>query len=163
MDRELDNLNKSFSELLDIHRSLDELFARHQYALLHFDFTGAAELLAHYNEYLTAHMRHEEELLLPVYSERATIERGGDTKLFLDEHEKMRNFVAMLTEALAELANADPPEPKLLQLLDREFFYLKLCSHHDGREARFLYPALDTVTSDEERAELLEGSRIEIT
>ena len=60
-----------------------------------------------------AHMKYEEAVLLPLYEQRATIERGGETKLFLDEHEKMTNFIKLFLEPIDELANASSPEPLL--------------------------------------------------
>jgi len=144
----------SFSDLLEIHRELDACFAEHQHALLHFEFERARDLLRTYETKLVAHMSFEENVLLPIYA-RAEPQRSGEAQLFLDEHEKMKNFVQMFFEALTELARENSPEPLLLKLLDREFFYLKLCSHHDNREAKFLYPGLDAVTTDTEKTELL--------
>ena len=48
----------------------------------------------------------------------------------------------------------------LLQLLDREAFYLRLCSHHDRREGDFLYPMLDELLSDKEKHEMLDRVRL---
>jgi hypothetical protein len=144
----------SFSDLLEIHRELDACFAEHQYALLHFEFVRAGDLLRTYEAKLLAHMSFEEDVLLPIYG-RAETDRGGEAKLFLDEHEKMKNFIQMFFEALGELSRTNTPEPMLLKLLDREFFYLKLCSHHDNREAKYLYPGLDAVTSETEKTRLL--------
>jgi len=148
-------MDNSFSELLKIHVELDELFLLHQHALLHFEFDKAADLLKKYRATLNEHMRFEEDVLLPIYTSRAVIERSGETKLFLDEHKKMRDWVQLFSETIAELAQDPAPENKLLKLLDRESFFLKLCSHHDNREARFLYPSLDAATTNEERAQLL--------
>ncbi|MBK9528413.1 MAG: hypothetical protein IPO41_08880 [Acidobacteria bacterium] len=46
------------------------------------------------------------------------------------------------------------------QLLDREAFYLRLCSHHDRRRADYLYPILDALLADEEKYEMLERVRL---
>lgn len=148
----------SFSELLRIHAELDEQFLLHQHALLHFDFKKAAQLLEKYRAALYEHMLFEENVLLPMYSTRAVIERSGETKLFLDEHVKMRNWIQLFSEMITELATQANPETRLLKLLDRESFFLKLCSHHDNREAKFLYPCLDAVTTEEERAQLLSSA-----
>jgi iron-sulfur cluster repair protein YtfE (RIC family) len=144
----------SFAKILEIHTELDEMFLEHQYALLHFDFALALEKLERYESVLLAHMADEEDVLLPLYAERAVIGKGGAVKLFLDEHEKMRNFVRLFAEATASLQTDPEPEPTLLQLLDRESFYKRLNTHHDIRETDILYPALDVITSVEERAEI---------
>ncbi len=145
---------RSFSDLLAFHTVLDELFAEHQYALLHFKFEEALEILKRYEADLFAHMLDEEEILMPVYEERAEIERGGGVKLFLDEHEKMRQHILLFKQTTAELMSDPNPEPTLIKLLDRESFYKRLCSHHDLRESGILYPALDGVTDEAERAEM---------
>src|SRR5262245_1362579 len=105
---------RSFIDLLTIHRELDSLFTRHQHALLHFDFPSAGELLHAYKERLEHHMVFEEEHPIPLYEERASIERGGETKLFLDEHAKMRNFVQLFVEATDQLAGEGSPEDPVL-------------------------------------------------
>ena len=150
----------SLSELLKLHRDLDVVFTRHQHALLHFKFDEAAQLLRDYRDRLERHMAFEEGTLLPLYTERVSIEKGGEAKLFLDEHEKMKNFVQLFITATDQLKSDTSPEDALLTLLDREFFYLKLCSHHDTREARFLYAGLDAVTSDAERTDLVNASHV---
>jgi len=150
----------SFGELLEVHRDLDTVFRQHQHALLHFDLERAAELLRVYRGKLEQHMSFEEETLLPLYEERVKIERGGEVKLFIDEHEKMKNFVQLFIHATEQLSNESSQEDAVLTLLDREFFYLKLCSHHDTREARFLYPGLDAVMSAAERSDLLNASLV---
>ena len=144
----------SFMELLEIHSELDALFAEHQYALLHFDFELALRCLCQYESLLEAHMSDEERVLLPLYAERADIEKGGAVELFLSEHEKMRRFVGLFAETTDRLATEAVPEPLVLTLLDREAFYRRLCSHHDIRESKVLYPALDKVTSEKERSDL---------
>lgn len=144
----------SFSQLLDVHREIDELFFAHQCSLLHYDFETALSQLKTYENALFEHMRDEEEILLPLYAERATIAIGAGPDIFLADHEKMRGFIMHFTKHTSDLA-ADPrPESGLLLLLDREAFYKRLCSHHDHRESAFLYPGLDSVTSEAEKAEL---------
>jgi hypothetical protein len=62
---------RSFSELLKLHKELEEAFHRHQHALLRLDFTEAARLLLDFEALLVAHMTDEEETLIPIYAERA--------------------------------------------------------------------------------------------
>ena len=146
---------KNLSELLDLHNDLDAIFFAHQSALLHFEFDEALSLLEQYEAALLTHMRDEEEVLLPVYEERAEIVKGGKTQFFLDEHYKMREFVKLLKEEIIKLKDELEPEAKLIWILDRESFYKRLCGHHDKRETDILYPELDRVTTDAEKAELL--------
>ena len=154
------NAADSFSTLLDLHAELDELFAEHQFALLHFDFDLALAKLRDYERYLLAHMVDEEEYLIPIYAERGEIPRAGAPKLFIDDHEKMRAHVSLFIETTAALSAEDKPEPLVIKLLDREAFFKRLCGHHDIREREILYPVLDTVTEAAERAALIRQSMV---
>jgi len=145
----------SFNELLDLHARIDETFFAHQSALLRFDFANALAQLELYGSQLREHMLHEEEILLPLYAARSNLNGAGAPQIFLADHAKMREFVDLFTTRTVELAGISRPEHDLLQLLDREAFYKRLCSHHDKREREFLYPTLDSVTTDEERREIL--------
>ena len=146
---------KSFKDVSGLHRELDELFFRHQVSLLDFNFRTAFQRLCAYESALLAHMRDEEELLLPLYGERATPVRGGRADFFLLEHGKMRRHLAHFREQLPRLYELPEPSRALIKLLDQETTYKHLVEHHDEREERHLYPALEQVTSDAERADLL--------
>ena len=145
----------SFQDVLALHRELGEMFFRHQRALLDFNFRGALERLERYESALLEHMRDEEEVLLPLYAERATPERGGRADFFLLEHAKMRRHLTHFREQLPRLAELPEPSRALLKLLDQETTYKHLVEHHDLREERHLYPALERVTTEAEREELL--------
>jgi len=147
---------KNISELLDLHVDLDAMFLEHQRALLRFDLPRALKLLNRYEGCLFLHMRDEEEILLPIYEQRAVIERGGNAQLFLDEHEKMRGFLELFKDQIEILVREEDPDTRLLLLLDREAFYKRLCTHHDMREQQHLYRLLDMVLSDSEKEDLLE-------
>ena len=149
----------TFSTLLELHEELDKKFAEHQYALLRYDFDLALELLQTYEAELLAHMADEEEILIPIYAERAEIESGGVVELFLNEHKKMLEWLKVFREATSSLKAETEREPILIRLLDRESFFKKLCTHHDIRETKFLYPALDKVVGEEERRQIFEKLR----
>lgn len=149
----------SFSNLLKLHEELDHAFAQHQYALLRFEFDLAFGLLQQYGSALRDHMSDEEDLLLPLYSERAAIRTGGAVDLFLSEHQKMLEWLEVFADATERLKTENEPEPMLITLLDRESFYKKLCTHHDIRESKHLYPALDEATTEAERSELVRRLR----
>lgn len=140
-------------DLKQVHDMIDAMFFDHQKALIHFKFDEAASLLDAYETVLLRHMEDEEMTLIPVYAERAVFSGAGSPKLFFDDHAKMRSFVEMFKARTIELPSAPDVDRALLQLLDREAFYLRLCSHHDKRETDFLYPLLEQLLSaDEERA-----------
>ena len=146
---------KSFKDVSGLHRELDELFFRHQVSLLDFNFRTAFERLCAYESALLAHMRDEEELLLPLYAGRATPERGGRPDFFLLEHDKMRRLLAHFREQLPRLYELPEPSRALLKLLDQETTYKRIVEHHDEREERHLYPALEQFTTEAERDDIL--------
>lgn len=145
----------SFKDMLGLHRELDELFFRHQVSLLDYNFRTAYERLCEYEAALLEHMRDEEELLIPLYGERAAPSRGGRADFFLLEHAKMRRHLAHFREQLPRLYGLPEPSRALIKLLDQETTYKHLVEHHDEREERHLYPALEQVTTDAEREAIL--------
>ncbi len=147
-------------DLKNVHLLIDEMFFDHQKALLHFEFDKALTLLEMYQTTLIRHMQDEELILLPVYAERAAFSSAGAPKLFFDDHKKMRSFVELFIEKTAELKQQPNIDKAILLLLDREAFYLRLCSHHDKRETDFLYPILEEILTDFEKRDLL--SRIDL-
>lgn len=138
-----------------VHVLLDDMFFEHQKALLHFEFEKALTLLEMYEGILIHHMDDEEMVLLPVYAERAAFSGAGSPKHFFDDHTKMRSFVGAFKDKIAGLETEPNVDKALLQLLDREAFYLRLCAHHDKRETDFLYPILEQILSDDEERELM--------
>jgi hemerythrin-like domain-containing protein len=140
---------------MKVHRLIDDMFFEHQRALLHFEFEKALTSLEVYESTLIRHMQDEEEVLRPVYAELASLPGAGAAKLFFDDHEKMRGYVESFKEKTARLASEPDIDRALLQLLDREAFYLRLCGHHDKRETEFLYPILEDSLSETEKEMLL--------
>lgn len=147
---------RTFLEARELHAELDELFLDHQRALLDRDWAAALDRLSRYERVLAAHMRDEEEALLPIYEARAAAPRGGAPRLFYEEHRKLCSFLAHFREQIPRVAAATDPARALLKLLDRESTFKHLVEHHDEREEKFLYPALEEVTTAEERARLLD-------
>ena len=145
----------SISSLMTVNKVIDDLFFEHQRALLHFDFEKGLALLNAYESTLSSHMADEENILLPVYGERGEFPDAGAPKLYYDDHKKMRSYIELFKQTTSQIAAEPDIERALLHLLDREAFYLRLCSHHDRREADYLYPILDAVLSESEKSELL--------
>ena len=145
----------SFVSLLDIHKVLKEVFLQHQEALLDGNLVRAKERLAEFERRLLHHIWEEETLLLPVY-ERAGAIPGGPPVLYTGEHKRMQELLAGFKQTLSSLEQ-DPDTRKrgILWLLDRQATFKNLMDHHDQRETNILYPALDRVTSEAERREIL--------
>jgi len=142
---------KSFADLLELHRDLDEVFLEHQRALIRLELDRAQALLNKYEAQLLAHIRDEETLMIPLYRERVSAPVGGAAEIFLGEHEKIRQFVALFKQEIGKLNLMDDLERGVLFLLDSQHLFKRLLVHHDTRERKILYPLLDQVTSEEER------------
>jgi len=145
----------SFSDLLEVHTRLDDLFLEHQRALLRLDLAAAVAALEAYQLELFAHMKDEEQLMLPLYRERVEPPLGGAVEIFLGEHDKLRQYVALFNDAVKKLKTSDDLEKGVIWLLDSQTTFKRLHVHHDTREKKMLYPLLDEVTTEAERAEVL--------
>ncbi len=149
---------ESFIQLTKVHEWLDELFLAHQTALLSLDLAEAERCLDAYDANLRLHIKDEEDLLIPIYSERASDIPGGAVEFFTGEHKKILAFLGEFHQMLDRLRNQKKVQLKhaIIQLLDREGMYKGLLQHHHAREHNALYPWLDWLTSPEERKKLLE-------
>jgi hemerythrin-like domain-containing protein len=99
-------------------------------------------------------MRDEEDVMIPLYRERAEAPVGGAAEIFLGEHDKMRQYLVLFGEELVKLMAADDLERGVLFLLDSQHLFKRLLVHHDSRERKMLYPLLDQVTTEYERESL---------
>ena len=151
---------KSFRELLQVHARLDELFLDHQRALLRLDLSTALDALEAYETELLAHIQDEEELMIPLYRERAEAPVGGTAEIFLGEHDKLRQFLVLFKEELAKMERLEDLERGVLFLLDSQHIFKRLLVHHDNRETKMLYPLLDQITTEQEREDLFELLRV---
>ena len=148
---------KSFNGLLLIHRQLDAQFLEHQRALIRGNLVAALSHLEQYEKRLLDHIKDEEEILLPVFEIRVTPPPvGGTAEIFRNEHIKIRDYVALLKAEVPKLSKAKDREQAVIFMLDSETTFKRLMVHHDNREHKFLYPLLDEVTSEAERAEIFQ-------
>lgn len=146
----------SFSVLLDCHADLAELFARHQEALLDRDLDAARREIARFQAALLRHIGDEEDVLTPVYQARVPATFANKLELFEGDHLKLKQLTAAcvrMTEALGQ--DGQPLKRRILALLDDEKTLKHVLEHHDQRERNIFFPALDRVTSEAERHELL--------
>ncbi|HET9929718.1 MAG TPA: hypothetical protein VFQ35_03485, partial [Polyangiaceae bacterium] len=113
--------------------------------------------LARYVRLLELHMRHEEELLLPIYA-RETPSKRWPVVLYTGQHQRMRELLASTTERVAALARREDVRGRdIIELLDHERTYKHLAEHHDGAEREGFFPALDKLTTASECSELIES------
>jgi hypothetical protein len=153
---------KRFYDLLLLHRELDDLFLEHQRALVLGQFETALERLEAYARCLDDHIRDEEDVLLLIYSDRVTAPVGGTTEIFLNEHRKIKEYLALFKAEFPKLIAAVDRERAIIFLLDSQTTFKRLLVHHDTRERKFLYPLLDQVTTETERLSIFSKLRINL-
>lgn len=146
---------RKISDLNQVHQELDELFFEHQVAVLHCDCTAAKALLSSFEKGMALHMKEENEILLPLYRDRAEPVRGGDSTVFFGEHDKIVEWLGRLKLRLSRLPAKDPQPKEILELLEDEAHFKKFIEHHTLRENRILYPELDRVATPKEKAGLI--------
>jgi hemerythrin-like domain-containing protein len=146
----------AIQSLSEVHDRLAELFEQHQLALLDRDLDRARLLLEEFGKGIRAHIRHEEDVLLPVYRERVPYGRLGHPDHLLDEHRQIQESLQVLEQRVAALSPGDPGLARtLLALVEDQWRFKQLLEHHNQREDRTLYPLLDENTTPEERRDLL--------
>src|SRR5262245_43126476 len=115
MSRASRNEEPFTQRMMGLHDDLAQRFFAHQTSLLDRDFVRAASFLAGYRERLLLHMQDEESLVLPRYKQAGGNETDAPVRLFLGEHQKMREFVADCEQRVQRLAER-PDDRALLEL-----------------------------------------------
>lgn len=147
--------HQTLADLNQVHRQLEDVFFQHQAAILRNDFALAAELLGKFEKSLFYHMREEDEILMPLYREKASTIRGGDPDIFAGEHKKITEWLFRLKLRLQRLAFPAQDLKALIALLDDEAQFKKYMEHHTLREDRVFYPELDRLVGDKDRGSLM--------
>jgi iron-sulfur cluster repair protein YtfE (RIC family) len=123
------------------HDRLDELFKTFQ-QLKRSDFAKAKEAFKEFKYDLQRHIVWEEDLLFPLWEEKTGMSEGGPTFVMRAEHRLIGQQLEAIHGKVAEQnPDSDQEEQTLLDLL----------GSHNRKEERVLYPAIDQVTSAEER------------
>jgi hemerythrin-like domain-containing protein len=154
MSKATDNEESFAQRMRGLHDDLAERYFAHQRSLLDRDFVRAASHLAGYRERLLWHMQDEEAFVLPRYRQAGGDETDAPVRLFLGEHQKMREFVADCEQRVQRLVER-PDDRLLLELFDREATYKNLVMHHDLRERNALYPFVAAKVSPKELQAIL--------
>ena len=149
-------MEASIQSLSEVHDRLGRVLEDHQLALIHGDLEGARGLLARFASGIRAHIRHEEEVLLPVYEERVRATRVGDPETLRGEHRQIDGALREIEARTTELNREGGTwEGSVLRLLEEQYRFKQLLKHHNDREDRSLYPLLDAACSLDERRNLL--------
>lgn len=124
------------------HDRLDALFTSYQ-SLKRSDYNKAREAFKEFKFGLQRHIVWEEDLLFPLWEEKTGMSEGGPTFVMRAEHRQIGGQLEVIHQKVAEEnPDTDQEEQTLLALL----------GSHNMKEERVLYPALDQVTTSEERA-----------
>lgn len=123
------------------HDRLDDLFKTFQ-TLKRTDFPKAACAFGEFKAGLQRHVVWEEDVLFPLWEKKTGMTGGGPTIVMRREHQEIWDSLEALHHKVqAQDPETDREEDALLDLLDR----------HNMSEEQVLYPAMDRVTSAEER------------
>ena len=133
---------KTISEFYEQdHDRLDELFKTFQKLKLS-DFAKAKEAFKAFKFGLQRHIVWEEGVLFPLWEEKTGMSEGGPTFVMRAEH---RQIGQQLEAIHGKVADQNPDSDQEEQAL------LDLLGSHNIKEERGLYPAIDQLTSAEER------------
>ena len=131
------------------HDRLDELFTTFQ-KVKRSDFAVAKEAFKEFKFGLQRHIVWEEELLFPLWEKKTGRSEEGPTVVMRAEHRQIRQQLEAIHDKVAKLnPDSDQEEQVLLDVL----------GSHNRKEERALYPAIDQVTSAEEREAVFQNMK----
>ncbi|HET7921895.1 MAG TPA: hypothetical protein VFM15_03990 [Gammaproteobacteria bacterium] len=148
------NAPDPFALLRREHRDLGMLFQRHQEALLRRRWAHAARLLSHHHARLAAHIRIEEDWLLPCAPGAQSAAPRWNPEIYRAEHRKLLELAGKLAIKLARARRRGVSPTLLLALLDEEKTFKHVFEHHHRREERGLFGELPRQLSAETRSGL---------
>ena len=131
------------------HDRLDELFKTFQ-KMKGSDFSMAKEAFKAFKFGLQHHIVWEEDVIFPLWEEKTGMSEGGPTFVMRAEHRQIGQQLEAIHDKVAEQnPDSDQEEQALLDLLGT----------HNMKEERVLYPAIDQLTSAEEREAVLRNMK----
>jgi regulator of cell morphogenesis and NO signaling len=128
------------------HDRLDEIFDGFK-KLSEDDIDGARKLFPEFKTGLLQHIVWEEEILFPTFEEKTGMHDTGPTAVMRMEHGHIKNFLEEIGEKVlaGELQGIDKAETGLLEVL----------GPHNEKEENILYPAIDNLTSEQEKEAMI--------
>ncbi len=129
------------------HDRIDALFAEFK-RWKRSDFARAKEAFKEFKFGLQRHIVWEEEILFPLFERKTGMGQRGPTEVMRIEHRQIGGCLEEIHRKVkAQDPNTDHEEQALLQAL----------TIHTEKEETILYPALDRLLSDEEKAAAFEA------
>jgi iron-sulfur cluster repair protein YtfE (RIC family) len=132
------------------HNELDDCFKSFQAQKYH-NYGKAKEAFKRFKAGLERHIVWEEQLLFPLWEERAGMSDSGPTFVMRGEH---RHIGQRLEALLRKVQNENPDSA-----VEEEALTV-LLKAHNMKEERVLYPSLDKLATDEERGDLYEKMKL---
>ena len=144
------SINQHYTE---DHQRLDDLF--HEFTNLKAsDRRAAAESFGEFKAGLERHIIWEEEILFPAFERKFGHPQGGPTAVMRVEHREIRKCLDAIARKLAEQNfHTDDEQMRLEAVL----------SAHNQKEEAILYPMIDRVFSEQERAAMFSEMNIPST
>ena len=146
-----------YSRIIDLnkqHWHISMLFNMHQKRLMHGDNTRAFDILKELKNYITSHMKAENDYLFPLYKKYvSSIPTGGAVEYFINEHHKINRFMEEFTGKFSRLKKS---EIDMVKLFDIHYRFKHLLDHHHSREDTFLFRLLDKVLDKKDKNEVLQ-------
>lgn len=127
------------------HDRLDQLLDAYR-RLKHVDFARAKQAFREFKIGLQRHIIAEEEIFFPLFEDKTGMRDRGPTIVMRAEHREIgRCLEALHDKVRRHDLDSDREEEELFQTLFA----------HNQREENVLYPAIDRLSSEEERADAL--------
>ena len=133
------------ASLLDLHAGFDASLFDHQQRLVEGAPHEARAALSRFAAGLRAHIRAENDVILPFYEKHASIPKGGAPEYFRAEHRKIERLIAEAEAWMRAWTGLVWPTGEVVLLIEREKLLKEVLEHHDERERAILYPACDAV------------------
>jgi len=127
------------------HDRLDQLY-RDYLEFKHVHFANARENFISFKHGLERHITWEEEILFPMFQKKTGIV-DGPVAVMEDEH---RQILDMLERINLRLQNNDSSSNRL------EHDLMVLLGHHNVKEENVLYPVLDHLLNQDEKANVIQ-------
>ncbi|HNI20264.1 MAG: hemerythrin domain-containing protein [Nitrospira sp.] len=131
------------------HDRLDALFTTFQQQKRK-DMAKAKEAFVEFKFGLQRHIVWEEDVLFPKWEENSGMAEGGPTQVMRTEH----RIIGECLEAIHQKVQANNPDSDL-----EEQRLVDVLKSHNMKEERILYPSIDQVITDQERAELYQAMK----
>ena len=131
------------------HERLDGLFAAFQQQKRS-NFAKAKESFDAFRYGLRRHIVWEEDILFPKWEENSGMAEGGPTQVMRTEHRMIEACLDAIHRQLqARNPDGEGEERRLMEIL----------KPHNMKEERILYPSIDQVINDEERAAMYQAMK----